>query len=95
MRTLIIAIALTLLASCATKPPVQEMAEARTALEAAQAIDKRSDAASRELKSAEQSLQEASEAIEKKQYEKARTLAIRAKLRAQKAARIKQISDSQ
>ncbi len=94
MRTLILATVLMFLASCGAKPPVQEMAEARTAVETAQAIDKSSVPADRELKSAEQALQEASEAIELQQYEKARALAIRAKLKAQKAAHLKQVSDS-
>ncbi|HXH64198.1 MAG TPA: hypothetical protein VNH42_01675, partial [Mariprofundaceae bacterium] len=47
------------LAACAVKPPVQEMAEARSAIEAAKQMHPDQPEAQRELKSAEQSLQQA------------------------------------
>jgi hypothetical protein len=78
-----------LLCSCAAKPPVQEMAEARSAIESAQQLELKSPKAGAALKSAEQSLKEAAEAIDKKYYEMARRKAVEAKRKAQLAAKIK------
>ena len=78
-----------LLVSCATKPPVQEMSEARSAIESAQQLENRSNRADQAIKSAEQSLQEAADAIDLKRYELARRKAIEAKRKAQRAARMK------
>jgi Domain of unknown function (DUF4398) len=74
------------LAACAVKPPVQEMAEARSAIEAAKQMHPDQPEAKQELKSAEQALQQAADAIDRQQYELARRKAIEAKLKAQHAA---------
>lgn len=74
------------LAACAVKPPVQEMAEARSAIEAAKQINPTQPQARKELKSAEQALQEAAAAIDREQYELARRKALEAKRKAQHAA---------
>jgi len=85
---------LLILASCALKPPVQEMSDARSAIKMAQELpapqnpgQHRADAY---LKSAESALDEAAAAISQKHYERARTKALEAKRNAQEAARIKQ-----
>lgn len=83
---------LILLAGCAMKPPVQEMAEARSALRAAQQLEGESALADQRLESAEQALHDAAEAIDQQQYERARRKAAEAKVKAQQAARIKQSS---
>jgi TolA-binding protein len=74
------------LAGCAVAPPVQEMAEARSAIDAAKQIHSAQPQAKRELKSAEQALQEAASAIDREQYELARRKALEAKRKAQHAA---------
>jgi len=84
-------------ASCATTPPVQEMSEARSAIESARQLgadkpEQKSSKANLELKSAEQSLQEAADAIDKKYYDLARRKAVEAKRKAQRAAKIKRTS---
>jgi len=90
MKKLLIITAFSLfLVSCATKPPVQEMAEARSAIERAQQLENGNDRAYSVLKSAEQSLKEAAEAMDSKNYETARRKAIDAKRQAQLAAKIK------
>jgi len=78
------------LSACATKPPVQEMAEARAAISAAKSVETVSGLEPEILISAERALEKASEAIEKKQFERARQLAREAKYKAQQAAHIKQ-----
>jgi len=78
-----------IVASCATTPPVQEMSEARSAIESARQLEQKSPNAKLELKSAEQSLQEAADAIDKKYYDLARRKAVEAKQKAQRAARMK------
>jgi len=78
-----------LIVSCATKPPVQEMAEARSAIERAQQIGSQSPRADSVLTSAEESLKEAAAAIDSKHYEQARRKAVEAKRQAQLAAKIK------
>jgi len=89
MKSLAVAASVLLLSACAVKPPVQEMAEARSAIDSAQQLENRSAKADQVLKSAEQSLQEAADAIDKKQYERARRKAVQAKREAQQAARIR------
>jgi len=84
-----------ILASCALKPPVQEMSDARSAIKMAQDLPaqqgggqhSRADAY---LKSAESALEEAAAAIGDERYDRARTKALEAKRNAQEAARIKQ-----
>ncbi len=76
-------------AACATTPPVQEMSEARSAIESARQLEQKSSKANLEIKSAEQSLQEAADAIDKKYYDLARRKAVEAKRKAQRAARMK------
>jgi len=84
-----------ILASCALKPPVQEMSDARSAIKMAHELpaqpslgqQSRADAY---LKSAEAALDEAAAAIGNEHYDRARTKALEAKRNAQEAARIKQ-----
>ena len=92
MKRLSIVTAVMLLAACAVKPPVQEMAEARSAIKSAQELDATSPKAKQALKSAEASLKEAADAIDMERYEKARRKAVEAKRKAQKAARIQRSS---
>lgn len=89
MKFLAVAVLTVLLCSCAVKAPVQEMAEARSAIERAQQLDIKSSKAIKVLKSAEQSLKEAASAIDGKRYEVARRKAVEAKRKAQLAAKIK------
>jgi len=72
------------------EPPVQEMADARSALKTAHELPGSTPASEQYLKSAEQALEEAAEAIRQEHYERARSKALKAKNDAQKAARIKQ-----
>jgi len=80
------------LASCVAKPPVQAMAEARAAVQSVRPLyakqDKRHSKAYRYYKSAEQSLQEATIALDQKQYAKAKQKARQAKRQAQLAAKL-------
>jgi len=78
------------LAACVVKPPVQEMAEARSAVKAAQAINNSEPSSLAYLKSAEQALKQASAAIEEQRYTRARLKAQEAKRQAQKAAKSSQ-----
>ncbi len=79
------------LASCAPKPPVQAMAEARAAVQSLRGLeqDDRNSQAYRYYKSAEQSLRDAAEAMDHKQYAKAKQKAKQAKRQAQLAAKLK------
>ncbi len=79
-----------ILAACVVKPPVQEMAEARSAVKAAQAMCDLKPGSAAHLKSAEEALKQASEAIEQQKYTRARLKAQEAKRQAQKAAKISQ-----
>ncbi len=85
---------LLILASCALKPPVQEMSDARSAIKMAQELPAQQNPDQQRadvyLKSAESALNEAAAAIGQKHYERARTKALEAKRNAQEAARIKQ-----
>jgi len=89
-QILILAGVAAVFAACTVKPPVQEMAEARSALKTAQEIEGRDARADRYLQSAEEALQEAAGAIDAQQYERARRKAVEARRDAQQAARIKQ-----
>jgi len=75
------------LAACVVKPPVQEMAEARSALKAAHMVGNSTSESSAYLKSAEAALKQASEAIEQQKYTRARSKALEAKRQAQKSAK--------
>jgi len=90
-KYLMIAVLL-LLGACAVKPPVQEMAEARSAIERAQQLKSDNPRAEEVLKSAEQTLKEAAAAIDSKHYEAARRKAVEAKRKAQMAAKFKHAS---
>jgi len=88
-----------ILASCALKPPVQEMSDARSAIKMAQDLPEQKShgqqgRAAAYLKSAETALDEAAIAIGNERYERARTKALEAKRNAQEAARIKQLKHS-
>jgi len=75
--------------SCAIQPPVQEMAEARSAVQTAQgmSVNKKT---SRYLQSAEQALQQASDALDAKNYNRARVKAAEARRNAQQAVHMLQ-----
>ena len=79
-----------ILASCALKPPVQEMSDARSAIKMAHALPGEESRADAYLKSAETALDEAAAAIGTEHYDRARAKALEAKRNAQEAARIKQ-----
>ncbi|MDQ6955288.1 MAG: DUF4398 domain-containing protein [Mariprofundaceae bacterium] len=78
------------LLACVMKPPVQEMAEARSAVEMAQKMRALKGGSQLYLKRAEAALQQASEAIRQKKYDKARMQALEARRQAQKSARMSQ-----
>jgi len=79
-----------LLAACATSPPVQEMAAARSAISIAKSLPNGGPKSDASLKSAEQALEEAARSIDAERYEMARHLAVEAKKEAQRAAKLKQ-----
>jgi len=81
---------LIMLASCALKPPVQEMSDARSAIKTAHELPGQHRRADGYLDSAEKALEEAAEAIRAERYDKALSKALKAKRNAQEAARIKQ-----
>jgi len=83
-------ILLLLFSACAMKPPAQEMADARSAIKAAEALPGHHPKADAYLKSAEQALKEAAEAIRQERYERALNKAHEAKRKAQQAASLKQ-----
>ncbi|MDQ7004914.1 MAG: hypothetical protein Q9N67_08360 [Ghiorsea sp.] len=81
------------LASCASKPPVQVMAEARAAVQSVRVLYA-SDEAKRSqtyqhYQSAERALKEASEALVAKKYAVAKQKAKQAKYQARMAAKLK------
>jgi len=78
------------LAACAAKPPIQEMAAARSSLQMAHQLTQPSDVSMPVLQSAETALKEAAQAIQKKRYEYARIQALKAKRNAQQAVKILQ-----
>ncbi len=79
-----------ILAACATSPPVQEMAAARSAISIAKDIPDGGAESAASLKSAEQALAEAAHSIDEENYERARRLAVKARRKAQMAAKLKQ-----
>jgi len=81
---------LILLTSCALKPPVQEMSDARSAIKIAHELPGQKNRADSYLDSAEKALEEAAEAIRAERYDMALSKALKAKRNAQEAARIKQ-----
>ena len=84
---------LLILVGCAVKPPVQEMSDARSAIQTARALpSSENKSADTHLKNAEMALSEATKAINQNRYEHARSKAIEAKREAQKAAQAKQQS---
>lgn len=81
---------LLLLSACAHKPPVQEMADARSAIKTAQGMPGDGTMAETYLEKAEEALNEAADAIKQERYERAHNKALEAKRNAQRAALIKQ-----
>lgn len=79
-----------MLSSCAVKPPVQEMSDARSAIQAAHDLPGDEGQADLQLKSAEQALKDAASAMRREHYEHARRKALEAKRHAQQAAKLKQ-----
>jgi len=91
MRTGLTGITLALLlVACATTPPVQEMAAARSAIQTAKNMPESNLPADLALKSAEQMLEGAAEAIRHEKYEQARQMALSAKRKAQSSVQYKQ-----
>ncbi|MDQ7001259.1 MAG: DUF4398 domain-containing protein [Ghiorsea sp.] len=93
MRTFLISCLLLVLSSCASKPPVQAMAEARAAVQSVRVlyVDKEAQQqkAYKHYQSAEQSLLEATQALDEKRYKLAKRKARQAKRQARLAAKIK------
>ncbi|HFC54455.1 MAG TPA: DUF4398 domain-containing protein [Gammaproteobacteria bacterium] len=85
-KTLIIMLLL-LGAGCASAPPVQEMSDARQAVQAAREADARHYAPI-SLGEAERLLEEATRLLEKKEYRRARQVALAAKEMALKARHV-------
>ncbi|MFQ5581617.1 MAG: DUF4398 domain-containing protein [Mariprofundaceae bacterium] len=90
MKQIAFVLGLLLVTACAMKPPVQEMAEARSAIHMAAELPGNQPKAKAYLKSAEQALEEAAREIDAEHFEHARRKALEAKRNAQQAARIKQ-----
>ncbi|RME85948.1 MAG: DUF4398 domain-containing protein [Zetaproteobacteria bacterium] len=91
MRWVAVGLALWMLAACAAKPPVAEMAAARRAVEAAKAMPDGNAEARLRLQSAEAALAEARKALERGDYEAARKAAQRARTEARRAAFLKRM----
>ena len=81
------------LTSCAAKPPVQAMAEARAAVQSVRPLyeseQAKNSATYKYYQSAEQALLEASQALDAKQYAVAKKKAKKAKMKARMAAKLK------
>ncbi len=90
MRQGLFIIMMFVLTACATSPPVQEMAAARSAISIAKAIPHGGSESIASLKSAEQALAEAARSIDEEHYGRARRLAVKARQKAQMAAKLKQ-----
>jgi predicted S18 family serine protease len=80
-----------LLAACETAPPVQEMSDARQAITVAREAGAANLAAA-ELAEAEKYLQNAEDKLDHELYREARSAALEAKLRAQKALQLTEAS---
>ena len=82
-----------ILVSCATKPPVQAMAEARAAVQSLRILyqegKETNSAAYHYYQSAEESLADATKALDEKNYAKAKHEAYEAKRQARLAAKLK------
>ena len=92
MTRLFSALAVTLLlAACETAPPVQEMSDARQAITVAREAGA-ADLAAAELAEAEKYLQNAEEKLDHEEYREARSAALEAKYRAQKALKLSEAS---
>ncbi len=91
MMRVILPILLMLLAACAIKPPVQEMSNARAAIKMAQGLPGSTENSEKVLNAAETALGKASEAVDQKRYDYARSKALEARRHAQRAARLKQV----
>ncbi len=93
IRSLMISCFLLVLASCASKPPVQAMAEARAAVQSVRAlyVDEKAQQhkSYQHYQSAEQSLLEATKALDEKRYDLAKRKAREAKRQARLAAKLK------
>ncbi|MDX8391510.1 MAG: DUF4398 domain-containing protein [Mariprofundaceae bacterium] len=89
MKSLVSFAVLLLFTACATTPPVQEMAAARSAIQMAKELPQGTKKAEEKLQSAEHSLSQAAAAIKQQHYEYAKQLAISAKRKAQGAAELK------
>jgi hypothetical protein len=93
IRGLMISCFLLVLASCASKPPVQAMAEARAAVQSVRVLYADKEAQQQKsyqhYQSAEQSLLEATQALDEKRYELAKRKARQAKRQARLAAKLK------
>ena len=81
------------LMSCATKPPVQAMAEARAAVQSVrplyEGVESKKSPAYEYFQSAEKALEEATKALDEKDYAKASRGANEAKRKARLAAKFK------
>ncbi len=81
------------LSACATKPPVQAMAEARAAVQSVKPLYDSNEAKQSKtykyFQSAEKALMEATQALDAKQYVKAKKKAKQAKQKARLAAKVK------
>ena len=92
MTRLFSALAVTLLlAACETAPPVQEMSDARQAITVAREAGA-ADLAAAELAEAEKYLQNAEAKLDHEEYREARSAALEAKYRAQKALQLSEAS---
>ncbi len=93
IRGLMISCFLLVLASCASKPPVQAMAEARAAVQSVRVlyVDEKAQQhkSYQYYQSAEQSLLEATQALDEKRYDLAKRKAREAKRQARLAAKLK------
>ena len=91
LYSLIFPLSMLLLSACAVKPPVQEMSDARSAVQTVHQLPAASNpVANRYLNRAESALQEAAQAMHRQQYLRARQKAVEAKRMAQRAAAAKQ-----
>lgn len=89
--TALAAATLLLAAACETAPPVQEMSDARQAIQVAREAGAETHAA-KELMEAEQYLHSAEEKLSAEEYAEARRAALQAKTAAQAARRLSEIN---
>ena len=84
---------LALTSACETAPPVQEMSDARQAIEVAKEAGP-ADAAAAELATAETYLESAEQKLNERDYQRARSDAIEAKARALRALKLSESPDA-